>query len=229
MIKPFLISISQLPQPVFRKVMLRAVLLSVFVFASLAGVVSYILSETSFFSFWLFEMIVDVLGGFAIIILTWIFFPIVASFFITFFLEDIVEAVENRYFPDDSLAQPAKLSTSIAVSLRFTSITFLLNLLALPLYLLTIWFPPATVLIFYSLNGYLLGREYFELVALRHLDSKDIALTRKAYKWQLFFAGVMITFLFTIPIVNLFAPIISVAAITHIFNSFPRVNEPTPI
>ena len=174
-------------------------------------------------------MIVDVLGGFAIIILTWIFFPIVASFFITFFLEDIVEAVENRYFPDDSPAQPAQLSTSIAVSLRFTSITFLLNLLALPLYLLTIWFPPATVLIFYSLNGYLLGREYFELVALRHLDSKDIALTRKAYKWQLFFAGVMITFLFTIPIVNLFAPIISVAAITHIFNSFPRVNEPTPI
>ena len=37
--------------------------------------------------------------------------------------------------------------------------------------LLLIWLPPINLFIFYGLNGYLLSREYFELVALRHLDA----------------------------------------------------------
>lgn len=219
MINSFLISIHQLWDPPFRKVLFRALVLSIFVFACLTGLVWFFLTETSFFTFWLFEMIADVLGGIAIVFLTWLLFPAVASFFVTLFLEDIVDAVENRHYSEDPPARPVVFSSMIMISLRFTAVTLALNILALPFYLLTIWFPPLAMVVFFSLNGYLLGREYYELVALRRLDSKDTALIRKANKWPLFLAGVGITFLFTIPIVNLLAPVIGVAALTHIFRS----------
>ena len=44
-------------------------------------------------------------------------------------------------------------------------------------------------------------------------------MLRKANRQRLFLSGVVITFLFTIPIVNLFAPVIGVAAMAHIFRS----------
>jgi uncharacterized protein involved in cysteine biosynthesis len=225
MIKAFSVSIGQLVDPAFRNVLLRALMLSVIVFVCLTGVVWFVLTETTFFNFWLFEMIADVLGGIGVVFVTWLLFPAVASFFVTLFLEDIVDAVENRYYPNDSQARPVMLSTMVIVSLRFTAVTLALNILVLPFYLLTIWFPPLAMGVFYSLNGYLLGREYYELVALGRLDPTNTAVIRKANRWPLFFAGVGITFLFTIPILNLLAPVIGVAAITHIFKTFGTVEE----
>ena len=139
-IKSFFKSTSQLLDPSFRSVVVRAMALSVFVFICLTGAVWFVITETSIFSFWLFEMIADSLGGIAIVVITWLLFPAVASFFVTLFLEDIVDAVENRHYPDYPPAQPVKLSKSMTISLRFTAITIVLNLLALPFYFFTIWF-----------------------------------------------------------------------------------------
>mgnify|MGYP001205978394 CR=1 FL=1 len=219
MIRSFSLSIRQLPDPAFRRVLVRALALAIIVFIGLAGVVWFFLAGTSFFTFWLLETIVDVLGGIAVAVVTWLLFPAVASFFVSLFLEEIVDAVEDRHYPDDPPARPVALSTTVMVSLRFTGITVALNIIALPFYLLTFWFPPFAMAIFYCLNGYLLSREYYELVALRRLDAADAVSMRKVNKQRLFLAGVIITFLFTIPIVNLFAPVIGVAAMAHIFRS----------
>jgi len=218
-------SINQLSDPAFRKVLVRGIIMSGFVFSCLLGTVWFFLSETSYFSFWLVEMIVDVLGGIAVIVVTWLLFPAVASFFVALFLDDIVDAVEIRHYPNEPPRKSVVSSSAIMVSLRFTAITLVLNIIALPFYLLTIWFPPLAIVIFYILNGYLLGREYYELVALRYLSLTNSELTRKANKSQLFVAGVGITFLFTIPILNLVAPVIAVAAISHIFRSLQRVEQ----
>ena len=222
MINSFLKSIIQFSDPAFRIVLIKALILSVLVFIFLTGTVWFVLTETNVFSFWFFEIIADTLGGITVIFMVWLLFPAVASFFVTLFLEDIVDAVENRHYPDDPPVQPVKLSKSMSISLRFTAVTLVLNILALPFYLFTIWFPPLAIGVFYCINGYLFGREYFEILALRRLNSNDIVLVRKVNKWKLFSAGVVITFLFTIPVVNLFAPVIGVAALTHIFKSIHR-------
>ena len=221
-IKSFFKSISQFSDPAFGSVLARAMMLSVLVFVCLTGTVWFILTETSFFSFWLFEMIADSLGGITVIFMTWLLFPAVASFFVTLFLDDIVDAVENRYYPDDPPKQQVKLSKSLMISLRFTVVALALNILVVPFYIFTIWFPPISIAVYYCLNGYLLGREYYEIVAPSRLNSSDITLTRKAHKWQLFFAGLVITFLFTIPFVNLLAPVIGITTLTHIFKSIRR-------
>ena len=218
----FLKSIIQFSDPAFRRVLVKALILSVLVCICLTGIVWFTLSETSVFSFWFFEVIADTLGGITVIFMVWILFPTVASFFVTLYLEDIVVAVENRHYPNDPPAQPLELSKSMLITLRFTVVTIALNLLALPFYLFTIWFPPIAIGVFYCLNGYLFGREYFEIVAPRRFNSSDIASVRKVNRWKLFSAGLVITFLFTIPFVNLVVPVIGVAALTHVFKSIQR-------
>ncbi|MEL0215761.1 MAG: EI24 domain-containing protein, partial [Burkholderiaceae bacterium] len=73
--------------------------------------------------------------------------------------------------------------------------------------------------------GYLLGREYFELVALRHIRLKDISSVRQSNSWQLFLFGSVTTFLFTIPIINFLAPILGVAGMTHFFRKLTVIKS----
>ena len=225
MINLFLISFSQLPDPAFRRVMVKAILLSVFVFVFLAIIVWFVLSETNFFTFWLFEAFADIFGGITAIVIAWLLFPTLASFFITLFLEDIVEAVENRYYPDTLLEKINNPSAMFIISLRFTAIALFLNILVIPFYFFTIWFPPLGIFVFYCLNGYLLGREYFELVALRHIKMEDIPSIRQSNRWQLFLFGSVTTFLFTIPIINFLAPILGVTGMTHFFRKLPIIKS----
>ena len=225
MINLFLISVSQLPDPAFRRVIIKAILLSVFVFIFLAIIVWFVLSETNFFTFWLFETFADMLGGITAIVIAWLLFPTLASFFITLFLEDIVEAVESRHYPGVLSEKTNNPSATYIISLRFTAIALFLNILAIPFYFFTIWFPPLGIFVFYCLNGYLLGREYFELVALRHIKMEDIPSIRKSNRWQLFLFGSVTTFLFTIPIINFLAPILGVTGMTHLVRKLPIIKS----
>ena len=225
MINLFLISFSQLPDPAFRRVIIKAILLSIFVFVFLAIVVWFVLSETNFFTFWIFEAFADMFGGITAIVIAWLLFPTLASFFITLFLEDIVEAIESRHYPNILLEKINNPSATFIISLRFTAIALFLNILAIPFYFFTIWFPPLGIFVFYCLNGYLLGREYFELVALRHIKMEDIPSIRQANRLKLFLFGSVTTFLFTIPIINFLAPILGVTGMTHFFRKLPMIKS----
>jgi CysZ protein len=72
------------------------------------------------------------------------------------------------------------------------------------------------LLIFYIANGYLISREYFELAAHRHMSTTGVHALRKANRWPLLSLGIVITFLLTIPIINLITPVIAVGAIIHL-------------
>ncbi len=225
MINFFLIAVSQLPDPAFRRVIFKAILLSVFVFICLAILVWFVLSETNIFTFWVFEAFADMFGGITAIVIAWLLFPTLASFFITLFLEDIVEAVESRHYSRILLEKINNPSATFIISLRFTVIALFLNILAIPFYFFTFWFPPLGIFVFYCLNGYLLGREYFELVALRHIKMNDISSIRQSNSWQLFLFGLVTTFIFTIPFINFVAPILGVAGVTHFFRRLPIIKS----
>src|SRR3546814_19147975 len=97
----------------------------------------------------------------------------------------------------------------------------ILNLLVLPLYLVLIWIPPLNLLLLYLLNGYLLGREYFEIVAVRRLDLAAAKRLRRDFRGEVILAGAVITLLLTIPLVHLVPPIIVNAFMTNIFKNLP--------
>ncbi len=100
--------------------------------------------------------------------------------------------------------------------LKLAGLSLLANLLALPFLIV---FFPLYVVIVYGINGYLLGREYFEMAALRRLSRAEARDAFAQNRGRFVGAGVVIAFLSTLPIVNLIAPIIATAFMVHLFES----------
>jgi uncharacterized protein involved in cysteine biosynthesis len=92
-------------------------------------------------------------------------------------------------------------------------VTIVLNLLALPLY---VFMPGLNFFVFLGLNGYLFGRQYFEVVALRRLDMAATRAVRHRFGVRIFAGGVVIAGLFAMPFVNLLAPVIATAFMVHL-------------
>ena len=220
------LTLGQISDPVFRGVVIKSVLFTLALFVALTVVFYWAVPEVKVFeSGWLqwANSALEVGGSlafFAALVLT---FSAPATLIGGIFLDDIAMAVEKRHYPDDEPGRSADFSKTFGVSLRFIGITLVLNVLALPFYLIALLFPPLFACIFYGLNGYLLSREYFELVSLRHKDAKAARQLRKANGLRVFSAGVVIAFLLTVPIVNLFMPILATAFMLHIFKALQGV------
>ena len=220
MIGAFAKAIAQLWDPSFRRVLAMSAAFSAVVFVVLAGAVWWLVDwltpdwVPSWLSGWFFDLVGWILGFGMLVGSAWVLFTVLVSIFVGMFLEGIADAVEARHYPNDPPGKDLSIARGLAVGLKFLWDVVRLNLLALPVYLFV---PVLNLFVFYGLNGYLLGREYFELVALRHLDAKAALEVRKRYRWRLFVAGVVMTFLFTVPVVNLVTPLIATAAMVHIF------------
>ena len=85
----------------------------------------------------------------------------------------------------------------------------------LALFLLLI--PGVNLIAFYLGNGYLLGREYFELAAMRHLPAAEARQLRQANRGLVFLCGVIIAGLASVPIVNLLTPLFATAFMVHVY------------
>ncbi|WP_162913146.1 EI24 domain-containing protein [Rhodospirillaceae bacterium SYSU D60014] len=170
---------------------------------------------------WL-DTVIDVGAGLGAILLAWLLFPVSVLLIVGFFLEDVAEAVEARHYPDLPEARSQSVGEAVLSSARFAGLALLLNLLALPLIIVLFFFPPFNLFVFYGLNGYLLGREYFELVALRRLDPRQVRALRQAHRGRLFLGGVVIAFLSTVPVINFVAPVVATAFMLHLFEALRR-------
>lgn len=172
---------------------------------------------------------IDWVAHFGTLILTvalsWFLFPVAVTAIVGFFLESVASAVEARYYPGRPPARQQPFLAMIWSGLRFALVALLLNLLLLPAYLLLLIFPPLYLLVFYSVNGYLLGREYFELVAYRRLEERAADELRRACRGRVMLAGMAMAFMLTIPVFNLVAPIAATAFAVHLFERL-RIGRP---
>lgn len=114
----------------------------------------------------------------SMLIVSFLLFPSAVAIALSLLLDKVAQAVEDRHYPSlpPPRDQPAAEAIVDAVRLGLTSL--LLNLVALPLYILLSFFPPLNLFVFYGVNGYLLSREYFELVAVRRLTRSQVRQLR---------------------------------------------------
>jgi uncharacterized protein involved in cysteine biosynthesis len=70
--------------------------------------------------------------------------------------------------------------------------------------------------IFFLATAYLLGREYFELAAMRFHPAADAKALRRANGMTVFVAGLFIAAFVSIPIVNLATPLFATAFMVHL-------------
>jgi CysZ protein len=139
----------------------------------------------------------------------------VASAFTGIFLDDVTDAVEARHYPDLAPAPAVPFATSLRDSAAFLGVIVAANLAALIPYLLL---APLAPVIFLALNGYLLGREYFQLIAMRRLGRAGASESRRRNAGTIWLAGAVMALPLAIPLVNLLVPVIGAAAFTHLYH-----------
>lgn len=143
----------------------------------------------------------------------------VAAAFTGFFLEDIADAVETRHYPDLGAAPRLPFSEVFLDSLSFLGVLVGLNILALGVYLIV---PPFAPFVFWGLNGYLLGREYFQMTAMRWIGRDAARAMRARYMGQIWVAGLLMAIPLSFPLINLLVPILGAATFTHLFHRLKR-------
>jgi len=139
----------------------------------------------------------------------------VSSAFMGIFLDRVASAVEDKHYQGLPPACGLSIGEALVDVAKFLGVLTLVNLLALILYLL---FAPLAPILFWVVNGVLLGREYGQMVALRRTDAAGAARFRKRNRPTLFAAGVLMAVPLTIPVVNLLVPVLGAATFTHLYH-----------
>ena len=217
-------ALSQVFDRRFISVLIKAILLTLGLLIGLTAIVMYLISfipEISFFIpftdyevTFLDEIAETASLGVALILSAFLMFP-VAILFIGFFLDEIADAVEARHYPQLPAPRRQGWGEMLTQSVQFTLVLIGANIIALIIYLLSTLLAPV---IFWIVNGYLLGREYFEVVAMRRMDRRDAKILRKKHLFAIWMAGALIAVPLSIPLLNILAPVIGVAAFVHLFH-----------
>lgn len=139
----------------------------------------------------------------------------VAALFTGLFLESIVDAVEDRHYPALPQATPVPLADSLIDAVNLFGLLIVANLFALLLYPFA---GPLVPVVFWAVNGLLLGREYFTLVAMRRLGRQGARALRARHSGTVWLAGALMAAPLSIPLVNLVIPVLGVATFTHLFH-----------
>lgn len=223
----FLKAIAQLPDPRFRSVLWRGIGLTI---ALLVGLYAGLL--------WLIEWqtdapitlpgvgevtwIGDLLswGSLGLVIVMSIFLMVpVASAITSLFLDEVAQAVEDKHFPTLPDVPHVTFWDGLRDSVNFMGVLIVANLFAFILYGL---FPFAALFIFYALNGFLLGREYFTLAAMRRVGRVRAKELRKQHQAKIWLAGCLMAVPLSFPLINLVIPILGAATFTHLYHAVSR-------
>jgi CysZ protein len=138
----------------------------------------------------------------------------VAAMVGSLFLNRIAAKVDAEFYPNDPKAPGTPAVTGIGEAVRLIGLAFLINLALVPV---DIGVPGAAEVATILANGWLLGREFFELASLRHLSRQESDALRRRNSGTIYAAGLFISILTVIPVVNLIAPFFGSALMAHLF------------
>jgi len=219
----FLKTLGQIGDRAFRRVLLLGIGLSVLLLAAIYAVIFFLIGwlvPDTLTLPWIGEIhwVDNILSGasFLLMIVMSVFLMVpVASAFTGIFLDDVAEAVEARHYPDLPPATPIPLLDQIRDSLGFLGVVLGVNLVALVLYFFV---GPVAPFLFWAVNGFLLGREYFQMAAMRRLGRQGARDLRRRHGATIFLAGLLMAVPLSLPLVNLVIPILGAAVFTHLVN-----------
>lgn len=208
--------IRQLSDPATRKVVGLSIGIAILTFLVLFAGIETALRHTSIFQTGWMETVSDVLGRLAAVVLTWLLFPAAISAVVGLYLDRVTEAVEARHYPGLPKVDDQPFAETLLAAGKFLIILVALNFCLLFL----IFTGPLYLVMYYLVNGYLISREFFEMVSIRRLDAGQTRALRKQYQTPLLMIGAIFAFLMTVPIVNLLTPIIATATMVHLFETW---------
>ena len=162
-------------------------------------------------SWWMdtIEWSLRVLGILIMLVILFFAFGSVQTAFLGLFLDDVVTAARDKNHPTIQLEPPPTLSKSSWASARFLGLSLSLNALILPIVLIGWFLPPLGLIVQLIANGYLFGKEYEDIIAVRFRTETRLAPLKRTI------FGTATAALFLVPVLNFVAPVISAAAFTN--------------
>jgi uncharacterized protein involved in cysteine biosynthesis len=225
MIRALLLSIGQLGDPQIVAVFLKSLVVTLLLLAGLGAALWY---GAEWLANWfgatgIYTTLAGLAAVLAALVLAMLLFRLVAMAVMQVFADDVVIAVERKYYPEAlAEARDVPLARSIRMGLASAGRLILVNLVLLPVYLLLIVTGIGPPILFFIVNGWLLGRDLGEMVAARHMPQAAMRGWRASTGLQRFLLGLAGTALFVVPVLNLAAPVLGAAMATHLFHARRR-------
>ncbi len=155
--------------------------------------------------------IVSIAAGLGVVVGAIFLMPAITSLIASVFVDDVAEHVERKHYPHDTPGTALPLVIATTEGVKTALLTIVVYLVALPFLL----FAGAGFIIFFIATAWLLGREYFELAAMRFRPVAEAKAMRKDHATTVFVAGLFIAAFVSIPIVNLATPLFAMAMMVH--------------
>jgi CysZ protein len=166
--------------------------------------------------------VLSIAAGLGILVGSVMLMPAVTAFVASFFADKIADVVERAYYPADRPGVALPLGVAGIQGVKTALLAVVVYLVALPFLL----FAGFGVVIFFVATAWLLGREYFDLAAMRFRPPDEAKAFRKHYAGTVFIAGLLIAAFVSIPIVNLATPIFAMSLMVHMHKRLSRRAAP---
>jgi len=165
--------------------------------------------------------IVSIAAGLGVVFGAVLLMPAITSLVASVFVDEVADHVEREYYPAEPPGTALPLGVAMTEGVKTTLLTVLVYLVALPF----VFVAGAGFIAFFIATAWLLGREYFELAAMRFRPPEEAKAMRRDNAAIVFTAGLVIAAFVSIPIVNLATPLFGMAFMVHMHK---RLSGPRP-
>ena len=169
----------------------------------------------------LLAWIVSIAAGLGVVLGAVLLMPAITSLVAGVFVDEVADHVEREHYPSERPGTALPFGLAMTEGVKTALLTVLVYLIALPF----VFVAGAGLIAFFIATAWLLGREYFELAAMRFRPPAEAKAMRKENAALIFSAGLIIAAFVSIPIVNLATPLFGMAFMVHMHK---RLSGPRP-
>jgi CysZ protein len=165
--------------------------------------------------------IVSIAAGLGVVFGAVFLMPAITSLVASVFVDEVADHVEREHYPAERPGTALPFGLAMTEGVKTALLTILVYLIALPF----VFVAGVGFIAFFIATAWLLGREYFELAAMRFRTPAEAKAMRKQNAAIVFTAGLIIAAFVSIPIVNLATPLFGMALMVHMHK---RLSGPRP-
>jgi CysZ protein len=155
--------------------------------------------------------IVSIAAGLGVVFGAVFLMPAITSLVASVFVDEVADHVEREHYPAEHPGTALPIGLAMTEGIKTALLTILVYLIALPF----VFVAGAGFIAFFIATAWLMGREYFELAAMRFRPPAEAKAMRKENAAVVFTAGLIIAAFVSIPIVNLATPLFGMAFMVH--------------
>lgn len=223
MIQDFISAFAQTFSPPLRRILLKTAALSALLLLVLGVIMQQVITKMVTLP-QPFDMALGIAVSLGLIAGAIFLMGPISSLIAVLFLDEVAEIVERSEFPADPPGRALPVGQAMVLSFKFFGLILLVNFIALLLLLI----PGINLIAFFAANGFLLGREYFELAAMRFRPIEEAQTLRRDHAMRVFIAGSMIAGVLLVPVLNFITPVLATAFMVRVHKRLGPTREILP-